>query len=65
MNRTELLARCLQIQSQDRTALSVYDDLSRRMPDIDGRAVFRVIAEDERRHTKLQRELLELLQTKG
>ena len=65
MNRTELIARFRQIQSQERNAMAVYEDLAANLPDASARADFQTIAEDERRHAALEQELILLLQSHG
>ncbi|MEI7851049.1 MAG: hypothetical protein WCH86_04390 [Kiritimatiellales bacterium] len=64
MNKTELLSRIRQLRALDLNAADVYADLSQNFPDEKGRALFRAMSSDERRHVGLEEEMIALLDPK-
>ncbi|MEI8348917.1 MAG: hypothetical protein WCI77_02090 [Candidatus Omnitrophota bacterium] len=62
MERKTLVARLRQIQAADRNALAIYTELSRSIKDDIQRKIFFEIAEDEKRHVALGKEMLSLLE---
>lgn len=57
-----MIARLRQIQAADRNALAIYTELSRLVKDDARRKVFFEMAEDEKRHVILGKEMLLLLE---
>ena len=62
MDRKTLIARLRQLQVNDINALDIYTDLSELVKDDDQRKVFLGIADDEKRHVALGKEMLSLLE---
>ncbi len=62
MEKTILIARLRQLQAIDINALAIYTELSRLAGDDTQRKVFSGIANDEKRHIALGREMLSLLE---
>lgn len=62
MGRKILIARLRQLQAVDINALAIYTKLSKLAKDNTHRKLFFGIAEDERRHVALCREMLSLLE---
>jgi rubrerythrin len=61
VNRTTLVQRLRQLQALDPNAAAVYTDLAIHLTDKEGQRLFAAMAQDEMRHTRIVRELLELL----
>ncbi len=62
MERTILIARLRQLQAVDINALAIYTELSKLADDESQRKLFFGIANDERRHVALGKEMLSLLE---
>ncbi len=62
IERKTLIARLRQLQAVDINALAIYTDLSKLAEDDAQRKAFSGIAEDEKRHVALGREMLALLE---
>lgn len=62
MERKTLILRLRQLQAVDRNALAIYTELSKSAKDDEKRKVFFGIAEDEKRHVALGKEMLSLLE---
>jgi rubrerythrin len=61
MSRTNLEARIRQVLANDTNAADIYADLAALADDGAMKAQFEKIAEDERRHVEMSKELLSLL----
>lgn len=62
MEPKRLLDRVRQLQAADRNAVAVYHDLELQTRGTDLEEIFRLLVEDEARHVKLERELIEILE---
>ena len=62
MDKKTLIARFRQLEAADRNALDVYTELSELANDELQRKVFSRVADDEKRHVALAREMLLLLE---
>lgn len=63
MDRKILIARLRQLQAIDRNALAIYTELTELVKDTDQHKLFFNIANDEKRHVALGREMLLLLES--
>ncbi len=62
MDKRTLIARLRQLETVDKNALDVYTELSKLVEDDGQRKVFSRIANDEKRHVALSKEMLLLLE---
>lgn len=62
MDKKTLIARFRQLEAADRNALDVYTELARLVKDESQRKLFSHIANDEKRHVALSKEMLSLLE---
>ncbi|MFA5144529.1 MAG: hypothetical protein WC723_00760 [Candidatus Omnitrophota bacterium] len=62
MDKKILIARLRQLQASDINALAIYSELAESVKDDSQRKVFSGIADDERRHVALGKEMLSLLE---
>ncbi|MDD5060173.1 MAG: hypothetical protein PHY35_03535 [Candidatus Omnitrophica bacterium] len=63
MDKKTLIARLRQLQAADRNALAIYTDLTELVQDADQHRIFSGIAEDEKLHVALGKEILSLLES--
>lgn len=62
MDRKTLAARLRQIQAADKNAFALYSELAQSAEDAGQRQIFSRIADDEKRHVLLGKEMLSLLE---
>jgi len=63
MDKKTLIARLRQLQAADRNALAIYTDLTELVQDASQHRIFSGIAEDEKLHVALGKEILSLLES--
>jgi rubrerythrin len=63
MDKKILIARLRQLQTVDRNALAIYTELAESAKDAQQHKIFSGIAQDEKRHVVLGKEMLSLLES--
>ena len=62
MDKKTLIARLRQLETIDKNAFTIYTDLSELAQDSEQKEIFSDIANDEKRHVALSKEMLSLLE---